>query len=83
MAGINGKITIEDAEYRPCLVNGRKGLFHKWGFAGRTVGIVEFEDAPIAVVPPEQVQFLDSGNYFQRWCFWKPVMERLENGKQK
>lgn len=86
MAGLNGKITIEDSEYRPCIVNGRKGLFHKWGFDGKTVGIVEFEGAPIAVVPPEKIQFLDSGNYFNRYIFWEPDMERLkrrEEGAEK
>ena len=27
---LNGKITIETAEYRPCFVGERRGLFHRW-----------------------------------------------------
>ena len=29
MAGLNGKITIEQ-ELRPCIVDGQKALFHRW-----------------------------------------------------
>lgn len=30
MAGLNGTITIETGEYRPCLADGKKALFHRW-----------------------------------------------------
>ncbi len=30
MSGINGTITIATSEYRPCYVDGKKALFHKW-----------------------------------------------------
>lgn len=30
MAAINGTITISKSEYRPCIVKGRKALFHCW-----------------------------------------------------
>ena len=30
MAGLNGELTIKTAEYRPCIVEGRKALFHRW-----------------------------------------------------
>lgn len=30
MAGFDGTITIETGEYRPCLVDGKKALFHRW-----------------------------------------------------
>lgn len=30
MAGLDGTITIHSGEYRPCLVNGKKALFHRW-----------------------------------------------------
>lgn len=30
MAGLDGTITIESSEYRPCMVEGKKALFHKW-----------------------------------------------------
>lgn len=31
MAGLNGVITVTTSEYRPCLVKGRKAIFHRWG----------------------------------------------------
>lgn len=30
MAGLDGTITVTCSEYRPCLVGGKKALFHKW-----------------------------------------------------
>ena len=30
MAAFNNTITITGAEYRPCYVDGKKGLFHRW-----------------------------------------------------
>lgn len=30
MAGLNGTITISTGEYRPCIVDGSKALFHRW-----------------------------------------------------
>lgn len=30
MAGINGTITFSDSQYRPCVVNEKKALFHRW-----------------------------------------------------
>lgn len=30
MAGLNGTITYRSSEYRPCLVDGKKALFHRW-----------------------------------------------------
>jgi hypothetical protein len=30
MGKLESKITITTAEYRPCWVNGRKALFHRW-----------------------------------------------------
>ena len=30
MGALDGIITFETAEYRPCLVNGVKALFHMW-----------------------------------------------------
>lgn len=78
MAGLNGRITIEGSEYRPCLIGGRKHLFHKWGFNGETVAIVESEDGRIHAALPENVKFLDSGNYFHRFMFW-----REENDDEK
>ena len=30
MASLDGTITINSVEYRPCIINGEKALFHKW-----------------------------------------------------
>lgn len=30
MAIFDGKITASNSEYRPCIVNGKKALFHRW-----------------------------------------------------
>ena len=30
MAGLNGTITIQGLQYRPCMVDGKRALFHKW-----------------------------------------------------
>lgn len=38
MAGIDGTITFATAEYRPCLVNGRKAIFHRWADKAEIVG---------------------------------------------
>lgn len=30
MAALDGKITVSNAEYRPCIVDGKRALFHRW-----------------------------------------------------
>ena len=30
MAALDGTVTLRTAEYRPCQVNGRDALFHRW-----------------------------------------------------
>ncbi len=30
MASLNSEITIKTSEYRPCIVDGKKALFHRW-----------------------------------------------------
>ncbi len=30
MASLDGMITISKSEYRPCIVDGKKALFHMW-----------------------------------------------------
>lgn len=37
MASMGKEITIRTAEYRPCLVNGRRALFHRWADSARPV----------------------------------------------
>lgn len=30
MAGLNGTITVRNSQYRPCIADGKKALFHNW-----------------------------------------------------
>lgn len=30
MSGLNGTVTIQDSQYRPCFAKGQRALFHKW-----------------------------------------------------
>lgn len=52
-------------ELRPCLVKGKKALFHKWvhtkNLFGQEfeVGIVEFIDGPVEEVTPDNIRFCD------------------------
>ncbi len=63
-------------EYRPCLVAGRKALFHRWteraelrmasalgdpgGQLCQLFGIVEYEDGQVSEVYPNKILFLDN-----------------------
>ena len=38
MAELGGTITIKTGEYRPCLVEGKKALFHRWSVKAEVVG---------------------------------------------
>ena len=33
-----GSVEIRTAEYRPCHVNGKKALFHRWGERAQVIG---------------------------------------------
>ena len=83
MAGLNDTIKFLSGEYRPCLVNGRKALFHRWedkasirdtimagtipGQLAATVGIVEYEDGTVHECYPYEIRFCDSK--FSEYCF--------------
>lgn len=30
MAALDGTITVSNSQYRPCIANGKKALFHRW-----------------------------------------------------
>jgi hypothetical protein len=63
-------------EYRPCLVAGRKALFHRWadraelrgpsalgtpgGQLCLLLGVVEYEDGQVSEVYPDKIRFLDN-----------------------
>lgn len=38
MAAIDGTITYTSSEYRPCLVSGKKAIFHRWEDMAEVVG---------------------------------------------
>ncbi len=66
MASLNNEIIIK-TETRPCYVNGKKALFHKWvdkqDFISRSnyvTGLVEFEDGTVLCVNAVEIQFCDN-----------------------
>lgn len=74
MAGL-GDLTIKTSEYRTCLVNGEKALFHRWSQNAdieysQTFAIVELTDGNVREVKPESIKFIDGkiGEY----CFSEP-----------
>lgn len=69
MASLNSHIIVEN-KLRPCIVIGRRGLFHKWedkvdlgshttGEKRYTVGIVELEDGSVIQAYPREIKFVD------------------------
>lgn len=77
MAALESEITVK-MEMRPCMVKGRKALFHRWisrseivepsisgggGFTAWTAAIVEYEDGTCAEVAPQHIKFLNSPHY--------------------
>lgn len=38
MASLDGTITFQSGEYRPCLVHGQEALFHRWSVISNLVG---------------------------------------------
>ena len=80
MAGINGKITIFNSEYRPCIVKGRKALFHRWEekaelhIGGRAVRTIDV-DVPsgylksmLAIIEYEDGNLTECYPYGVRFC---------------
>lgn len=83
MASIGSEIKIIGSEYRPCMIKGRKALFHRWedkaqvynpmsigqipGQLKQTVGIVEYEDGTVHECYPGEIRFCD--NKLQEYCF--------------
>ncbi|MCI8641012.1 MAG: hypothetical protein HFJ59_03975 [Clostridia bacterium] len=71
MANIN--IRIELNEYRPCIVNEKKALFHRWVYTKNLlkeefeVGIVEYENGQIEKITPNKIRFTD--NKIQEYDF--------------
>lgn len=64
-------ITVK-RELRPCLVNGKKALFHTWeqysvGGIKHLGGIIEDENGQVFRVCPSSIKFLD--NKIEEYCF--------------
>lgn len=76
MSLLAGEIQLKTIDYRPCIVDNKKALFHQWstvanvrdailtyqtpGQLSDTFGIVEFEDGSIERVLPGKIQFRDT-----------------------
>lgn len=73
-------ITVKP-ELRPCLVNGKPALFHKWvhytdyNLAGKEIskpaGLVEIENGQVINANPTSIRFID--NKLQEYCFNMPA----------
>lgn len=72
MASLDSKIYIE-TELRPCIVDGRKALFHKWDKERNLlnqediVALVEYEDGQVDTVTRNRIKFVD--NKIKEFCF--------------
>lgn len=76
------KMSME-VELRPCKVDGKRALFHRWGsfvkiitdinrkpmssYHDITVGIVEFEDGKIEKVNPADIEFISTTHNEYIW----------------
>lgn len=50
---------IPNAMYRPCFVDGRKALFHRWtAYNVIDYAIVEYEDGTVDIVHPQSIRFV-------------------------
>jgi hypothetical protein len=79
MADFGMTMKVKTAEYRPCMANGKKALFHRWvdtekaylrrGGMMETVsifyGLVEYEDGTMDKLNPENIIFKDSKVKFE------------------
>lgn len=52
-------INIQKSTYRPCYVDGRKALFHRWtAYNVIDYAIVEYEDGKVDIVHPQSIRFV-------------------------
>lgn len=64
------KIEIQNEAYRPCFVDGKKALFHRWtAYNVIDYAIVEYEDGTVDIVHPQSIRFV-SGK-FKEYSFDK------------
>jgi hypothetical protein len=71
MAALTTCIEIK-MECRPCFVNGKKAMFHKWVESSQQLGnysfretfaLVEYEDGTVKKEPLDNIKFADGGNF--------------------
>lgn len=83
MASLGHEIIIKH-ELRPCIVHGKKALFHEWshvsqireamlrgsvsGVVSDTYGIVEYENGTVERVFPFDIKFTDGK--IKEYCFY-------------
>jgi hypothetical protein len=83
MAKLDTVITLTTSEYRPCVIDGKNALFHRWeeraevlpslaggsngGQLKQTYGIIEYEGGEVAEVLPHDIRFID--NPHLDYCF--------------
>lgn len=50
---------IQNVMYRPCFVDGKKALFHRWtAYNVIDYAIVEYEDGTVDIVHPQSIRFV-------------------------
>lgn len=57
---INYKLQdMQNTMYRPCFVDGKKALFHRWtAYNVIDYAIVEYEDGTVDIVHPQSIKFV-------------------------
>ncbi len=80
---MNNEIVIKTIDYRPCFVNERKALFHKWIesnnladiFQRSTLGLIEYEDGQVDEVVLAKIKFCD--NLIEEYAFKESGKENV------
>lgn len=82
MAAIYNNIMVQPF-LRPCLVDGRKALFHKWTYGSlddNLYGLVEMENGNVLMTKPDYICFLDTKSKMLDFAnFFKEVDESEGN----
>lgn len=56
-------LPMAELQARPCEVDGRPALFHRWVEEYTLEALVEYNDGTIALVKPETIRFTDREGY--------------------
>lgn len=60
------EIRVKFGEYRPCLVDGQKAIFHRWSLED-DAAIIEFLTGDVKTVDPSKIKFADSEGLFNEY----------------